>query len=123
MVVVVLEYGGVLKGDKMQVFGLCDILSLLIINVLMVVKFFGMKVLYEGVLIIIDQFSSYLVVLELVVCVFDGKMFSEDSVNWQQYVVNLLQSVVVFENVNVIVIQYQGKFYVQLNGGSWVFYL
>ncbi|MEW3899329.1 cellulose biosynthesis protein BcsG, partial [Klebsiella pneumoniae] len=52
----------------------------------------------------------------------DGKMFSEDSVNWQQYVANLPQSAAVSENANAIVIQYQGKPYVQLNGGSWVPY-
>lgn len=54
MVVVVLEYGGVLKGDRMQVFGLRDIFSLFIIDVFVGVKFFGMKVLYQGVLIVIE---------------------------------------------------------------------
>lgn len=90
MVVVVLEYGGVLKGDRMQILGLCDIFSFFIINVLVGVKFFGMKVLYEGVLIDINQLSSYLVIFELVVCVVDGKFFIEDSVNWNKLISNLL---------------------------------
>ncbi|MDP0977446.1 hypothetical protein Q6265_27670, partial [Klebsiella pneumoniae] len=33
---------------------------------------------------------------ELVVRALDGKMFSEDSVNWQQYVANLPQSAAAF---------------------------
>ncbi|WP_240520221.1 cellulose biosynthesis protein BcsG, partial [Morganella morganii] len=70
---------------------------------------------------IIDQPSSYLAVSELVVRALDGKMFSEDSVNWQQYVANLPQSAAVSENANAIVIQYQGKPYhrsaQQLSGG------
>ncbi|VDR23990.1 cellulose synthase operon protein YhjU [Raoultella terrigena] len=42
--------------------------------------------------------------------------------NWPQYTANLPQSAAVSENANAIVIQYQGKPYVQLNGGSWVPY-
>ncbi|HHI3570160.1 TPA: cellulose biosynthesis protein BcsG [Klebsiella pneumoniae] len=122
MVVVVPEHGGALKGDKMQVSGLRDIPSPSITNVPTAVKFFGMKAPHEGAPIIIVQPSSYLAVSELVVRALDGKMFSEDSVNWQQYVANLPQSAAVSENANAIVIQYQGKPYVQLNGGSWVPY-
>ncbi|XVB27280.1 cellulose biosynthesis protein BcsG [Citrobacter koseri] len=122
MVVMVPEHGGALKGDRMQVSGLRDIPSPSITNVPAAVKFFGMKAPHEGAPIIIDQPSSYLAVSELVVRALDGKMFSEDSVNWQQYVANLPQSAAVSENANAIVIQYQGKPYVQLNGGSWVPY-
>ena len=44
-----------------------------------------MKAPHEGApIIIVDQPSSYLAVSELVVRALDGKMFSEDSVNWQQ---------------------------------------
>nr|VUD32183.1 inner membrane protein [Raoultella sp. NCTC 9187] len=49
-------------------------------------------------------------------------MFTQDNVNWPQYTANLPQSAAVSENANAIVIQYQGKPYVQLNGGSWVPY-
>ncbi|MCS5932390.1 cellulose biosynthesis protein BcsG [Klebsiella pneumoniae subsp. pneumoniae] len=76
----------------MQVSGLRDIPSPSITNVPTAVKFFGMKAPHEGAPIIIDQPSSYLAVSELVVRALDGKMFSEDSVNWQQYVANLPQS-------------------------------
>ena len=122
MVVVVPEHGGALKGDKMQVSGLRDIPSPSITNVPAAVKFFGMKAPHQGAAVEITQPSSYLAVSELVVRALDGKMFTEDNVNWQQYTANLPQTAAVSENSNAIVIQYQGKPYVQLNGGSWVPY-
>lgn len=122
MVLVVPEHGGALKGDKMQVSGLRDIPSPSITNVPTAVKFFGMKAPHQGAPLIIDQPTSYLAVSELVVRALDGKMFTEDNVNWQQYTANLPQSAAVSENANAIVVQYQGKPYVQLNGGSWVPY-
>lgn len=122
MVVVVPEHGGALKGDKMQVSGLRDIPSPSITNVPAAVKFFGMKEPRQGAPLVIDQPSSYLAISELVVRALDGKMFTQDNVNWPQYTANLPQSAAVSENANAIVIQYQGKPYVQLNGGSWVPY-
>ncbi|WP_434638247.1 cellulose biosynthesis protein BcsG [Klebsiella sp. I138] len=122
MVVVVPEHGGALKGDKMQVSGLRDIPSPSITNVPTAVKFFGMKAPHQGAPVVIDQPTSYLAVSELVVRALDGKMFTEDNVDWQQYTANLPQSAAVSENANAIVLQYQGKPYVQLNGGSWVPY-
>jgi hypothetical protein len=109
MVVVVPEHGGALKGDKMQVSGLRDIPSPSITNVPTAVKFFGMKAPHQGAPLIIDQPTSYLAVSELVVRALDGKMFTEDNVDWQQYTANLPQSAAVSENANAIVVQYQGN--------------
>lgn len=39
----------------------------------------------------------------------DGKMFSEDSVNWQQYMSPTCRRARRVRNANAIVIQYQGK--------------
>ena len=44
---------------------------------------------------------------ELVVRALDGKMFTEDNVDWQQYTANLPQSAAVSENANAIVTQYR----------------
>ena len=122
MVIVVPEHGAALKGDKMQVSGLRDIPSPSITNVPEAVIFFGITARNPAAPIIISQPSSYLAVSELVVRALDGKMFDENDINWQQYIANLPQSAAVSENSNAIVIQYQGKPYVQLNGGSWVPY-
>jgi cellulose synthase operon protein YhjU len=122
MVVVVPEHGGALKGDRMQVSGLRDIPSPSITNVPAGIKFFGMKAPHQGAPIEITQPSSYLAISELVARAVDGKLFVEDSVNWNQLTSGLPQTAEVSENANAVVIQYQNKPYVRLNGGDWVPY-
>ncbi|RAU33192.1 cellulose biosynthesis protein BcsG [Enterobacter sp. ECC-175] len=122
MVVVVPEHGAALKGDRMQVSGLRDIPSPSITNVPAGIKFFGMKAPHQGAPIEITQPSSYLAISELVARAVDGKLFVEDSVNWDQLTSNLPQTAEVSENANAVVIQYQNKPYVRLNGGDWVPY-
>ncbi|WP_297122589.1 cellulose biosynthesis protein BcsG [uncultured Enterobacter sp.] len=122
MVVVVPEHGAALKGDRMQVSGLRDIPSPSITNVPAGIKFFGMKAPHQGAPIEIAQPSSYLAISELVARAVDGKLFVEDSVNWDQLTSNLPQTAEVSENANAVVIQYQNKPYVRLNGGDWVPY-
>lgn len=122
MVVVVPEHGGALKGDRMQISGLRDIPSPSITNVPAGIKFFGMKAPHQGAPIEITQPSSYLAISELVARAVDGKLFVEDSVNWEQLTSNLPQTAAVSENANAVVIQYQNKPYVRLNGGDWVPY-
>ena len=122
MVVLVPEHGAALQGDKMQVSGLRDIPSPSITNVPTAIKFFGMKSPHQGAPITITQPSSFLAISEIVTRVLDGKIFTEDNVNWQQLTSNLPQTAPVSENANAIVLQYQNKPYVRLNGGDWVPY-
>ena len=106
----------------MQVSGLRDIPSPSITNVPAGIKFFGMKAPHQGAPIEITQPSSYLAISELVARAVDGKLFVEDSVNWDQLTSGLPQTAEVSENANAVVIQYQNKPYVRLNGGDWVPY-
>ncbi|MDA8487247.1 cellulose biosynthesis protein BcsG [Kluyvera sp. Awk 3] len=122
MVVVVPEHGAALQGDKMQVSGLRDIPSPSITHVPAAIKFFGMKAPHQGPAIDITQPSSYLAISELVARAVDGKLFTEDSVDWSALTSNLPQTAAVSENSNAVVVQYQGKPYVRLNGGAWVPY-
>ncbi|MFV0261732.1 MAG: cellulose biosynthesis protein BcsG [Kluyvera sp.] len=122
MVVVVPEHGAALQGDKMQVSGLRDIPSPSITHVPAAIKFFGMKAPHQGTAIDITQPSSYLAISELVARAVDGKLFTEDSVDWSALTSNLPQTAAVSENANAVVMQYQGKPYVRLNGGAWVPY-
>ena len=122
MVVLVPEHGAALQGDKMQVSGLRDIPSPSITNVPTAIKFFGMKAPHQGAPLVINQPSSFLAVSEIVTRVLDGKIFTEDSVDWDKLIGNLPQTAPVSENANAVVIQYQNKPYVRLNGGDWVPY-
>lgn len=121
MVVVVPEHGAALVGDKMQMSGLRDIPSPSITHVPVGIKFIGMKA-PQPTEIVVDQPSSYLALSELVARSVDGKLFTEASVNWQDLLKGLPQTAPVSENDNAIVIQYQGKPYIRLNGGDWVPY-
>ncbi len=122
MVIVVPEHGAALAGDKMQVSGLRDIPSPSITHVPAAVKFFGMKAPHQGAAVDINQPSSYLAISELVARAVDGKIFTEDTVDWSAFTGNLPQTAPVSENSNTVVMEYQGKPYVRLNGGSWVPY-
>ncbi|WHP80196.1 cellulose biosynthesis protein BcsG [Edwardsiella anguillarum] len=122
MVVIVPEHGAAVVGDKMQMAGLRDIPSMSITHVPVGVIFSGMKAPAPASPVLVDRPSSYLALSELVVRSLDGKIFTQPSVDWQALVSNLPQSAAVSENDNAIVMMYQGKPYVRLNGGDWVPY-
>lgn len=122
VVVIVPEHGAALVGDKMQMSGLRDIPSLNITHTPVGIKLIGMKAPHQGSPLQIKTPSSYLALSELVSRLVDGKVFSESSVDWQALTQGLPQTPVISENDNAIVMQYQGKPYIRLNGGDWVPY-
>ncbi len=81
-----------------------------------------MKAPHQGSPLQIKTPSSYLALSELVSRLVDGKVFSESSVDWQTLTQGLPQTPLISENDNAIVMQYQGKPYIRLNGGDWVPY-
>ena len=123
MVVVVPEHGGALKGDRMQVSGLRDIPSPSITDVPVGVKFFGMKAPQSGGTDCHRPTEQLPGVSPIWWFGFvDGKIFTEDNVDWKKLTSGLPQTAPVSENSNAVVIQYQDKPYVRLNGGDWVPY-
>ncbi|HGM6322774.1 TPA: cellulose biosynthesis protein BcsG [Serratia marcescens] len=122
VVVIVPEHGAALVGDKMQMSGLRDIPSLNITHTPVGIKLIGMKAPHQVSPLQIKTPSSYLALSELVSRLVDGKVFSESSVDWQALTQGLPQTPVISENDNAIVMQYQGKPYIRLNGGDWVPY-
>ncbi|CAI1919649.1 cellulose synthase operon protein YhjU [Serratia quinivorans] len=122
MVVIVPEHGAALVGDKMQMSGLRDIPSPNITHTPVGIKLVGMKAPHQGSPLQIKTPSSYLALSELVSRLVDGKAFTAPSVDWQALTQNLPQTAVISENDNAIVMQYQGKPYIRLNGGDWVPY-
>ncbi|WCG83221.1 cellulose biosynthesis protein BcsG [Pectobacterium sp. A5351] len=122
MVIVVPEHGAALAGDKMQMSGLRDIPSPSITHIPVGVKLFGQQAPHQGDALEITSPSSYLAISELVARMVDGKVFTAPSVDWQTLTSALPQTEAVSENENAIVMQYQGKPYIRLNGGDWVPY-
>ncbi|MBN3079244.1 cellulose biosynthesis protein BcsG [Pectobacterium jejuense] len=122
MVIVVPEHGAALAGDKMQMSGLRDIPSPSITHIPVGVKLFGLQAPHQGNALEITSPSSYLAISELVARMVDGKVFTAPSVDWQTLTSALPQTEAISENENAIVMQYQGKPYIRLNGGDWVPY-
>ncbi|HEI9850949.1 cellulose biosynthesis protein BcsG [Serratia nevei] len=122
VVVIVPEHGAALVGDKMQMSGLRDIPSPNITHTPVGIKLVGMKAPHQGSPLQIKTPSSYLALSELVSRLVDGKVFSEPSVDWQALTQGLPQTPVISENDNAIVMLYQGRPYIRLNGGDWVPY-
>ncbi|WP_145503912.1 cellulose biosynthesis protein BcsG [Yersinia vastinensis] len=122
MVVVVPKHGAALVGDKMQMSGLRDIPSPSITHIPVGIKLIGMKAPQPASPEVISAPSSYLAVSELVSRMVDGKIFTAPTIDWQTLTQGLPETAVVSENDNAIVMQYQGKPYIRLNGGDWVPY-
>ncbi|WP_431296000.1 cellulose biosynthesis protein BcsG [Rahnella sp. PAMC 25559] len=122
MLVVVPEHGAALVGDKMQISGLRDIPSPGITHIPVGVKFFGMQAPHGSAPIKIDTPSSYLAIADMVSRAVDGKVFTTPSMDWKTFSANLPQTPLVSENENAVVMEYQGKIYIRLNGGGWVPY-
>ena len=122
MVLVVPEHGAALQGDKMQMSGLRDIPSPSITHVPVGIKFVGMKAPHQGQPLAIDAPTSLLAISELVSRVVDGQVFNAPNVNMSVLADKLPQTPVVSENDNAVVMMYQGKPWIRLNGGDWVAY-
>ncbi|AIR84222.1 cellulose biosynthesis protein BcsG [Pantoea rwandensis] len=122
MVLVVPEHGAALQGDKMQMSGLRDIPSPGITHVPVGIKFVGMKAPHQGQPLSIDTPTSLLAISEIISRVVDGQVFNAPNVNMSMLADNLPQSPVVSENDNAVVMMYQGKPWIRLNGGDWVPY-
>lgn len=122
MVVLVPEHGAALVGDKMQMSGLRDIPSPSITHMPVGIKLFGMQAPHPGSPFEIKTPSSYLALSELVSRLVDGKVFSAPNIDWQTLTQGLPQTIAISENDNAVIMPFQGKPYIRLNGGDWVPY-
>ncbi len=121
MVIVVPEHGAALQGDKMQMSGLRDIPSPAITHVPVGIYFAGMKAPHQATSGV-EAPTSLQAISELVSRVADGQVFNAANVNMSVLTENLPQTQVVSENDNAVVMIYQGKPWIRLNGGDWVAY-
>lgn len=122
ILMVVPEHGAALVGDKMQISGLRDIPSPSITHVPVGIKFFGIHAPHPAQPLKITADSSYLALSELVARAVDGKLFNAAGIDWPALSANLPTTPRVAENENAVVMEYQGKVYIRLNGGGWVPY-
>ncbi|WP_312043946.1 cellulose biosynthesis protein BcsG [Erwinia sp.] len=122
MVIMVPEHGAALQGDKMQMSGLRDIPSPSITHVPVGIRFAGMKAPHQDRPLTVEAPTSLMAISDLVSRVVDGQVFNAANVNMSVLTENLPQTQVVSENDNAVVMMYQGKPWIRLNGGDWVAY-
>lgn len=122
MVMVVPEHGAALVGDKMQISGLRDIPSPSITHVPVGIRLVGAKAPAQQQALHITSPSSYLAISELVSRTLDGKLFTQDSIDWQKLTGNLPQTPAISETSGTVVMKYQDKTYIRLNNADWVPY-
>lgn len=122
LVMMVPEHGAALQGDKMQMSGLRDIPSPGITHVPVGIRFVGMKAPRQGQPLTIDTPTSLLAISDIISRVADGQVFNAPNVNMSVLTDNLPQTPVVSENDNAVMIMYQDKPWIRLNGGDWVAY-
>lgn len=122
MVIVVPEHGAALEGDRMQMSGLRDIPSPSITHVPVGIKFVGMKAPHQAQAQNVSTPTSLLALSELISRVVDGQVFNAANVNMATLTADLPQTPVISENDNAVVMMYQGKPWIRLNGGDWVAY-
>lgn len=122
VIVLAPEHGAALVGDKLQMSGLRDIPSPSITHIPVGIAFIGMQAPRPAQRLDINTPTSYLALSELVTRMVDGKLFVSPSVDWQALTLGLPQTEAVAENDSAVVIQYQGRPYIKLNGANWVPY-
>ncbi|MBK5143970.1 cellulose biosynthesis protein BcsG [Budviciaceae bacterium BWR-B9] len=122
MVMIVPEHGAALVGDKMQVSGLRDIPSPSITHIPVGIRIVGAKAPAQSEALHITSPSSYLAISELVNRTLDGKLFTQDSIDWQKLTENLPQTPAISETSGTVVMKYQDKTYIRLNNADWVPY-
>ena len=123
MVVIVPEHGAALQGDKTQMSGLRDIPSQSITTVPVGIRFTGLKnQSLSHTPMMIDKPSSYLALSDFILRNVNGDIFNQSTIDWNDLTRELPQTATVSENQNTIVVDYQGKSYIKLNGGEWIHY-
>ncbi len=122
LVVVVPEHGAALAGDKMQMSGLRDIPSPSITHIPVGVKLIGIKAPHQASALKIETPSSYIAISDLISRLVDGKSFIAPTIDWAALTKDLPNTPAVSENSGAVVLKYQDKPYIQLNGGDWVPY-
>lgn len=122
-VVVVLEHGATLQGDRMQIPGMREIPSPSITHVPV-----GMKLVCMGIPAAagprhVTAPSSYLALSELVARIYAlNAQASADERNWDGLLQGLPTTRSVSENGGAKVMEYDGKPWLQLKGQDWTRY-
>ncbi len=122
VVALVPEHGGGMRGDRMQVSGMREIPAPSIIHTPVGVKIFGEGITRQGDTVHVEAPSSYLALSQLVSNILDKNIYQGQTFSPATLTEDLPETRVVAQNSGSTVIEVQGKYYVSLDGSSWIEY-
>ncbi|UQA52370.1 cellulose biosynthesis protein BcsG [Vibrio sp. ED002] len=122
VVALVPEHGAGMRGDRMQISGMREIPAPTIVHTPVGIKVFGEGIQRQGNTKHVKAPSSYLALSQLVSNILEQNIYDKESFNPSELAGNLPETRVVAQNSGSTVIEVNGKYYVSLDGTSWIEY-
>lgn len=122
VVALVPEHGAGMRGDRMQISGMREIPAPTIVHTPVGIKVFGEGIQRQGETEHVKAPSSYLALSQLVSNILEQNIYKKKSFNPSDLAENLPETQVVAQNSGSTVIEINGKYYVSLDGTSWIEY-
>ncbi len=122
VVALVPEHGAGMRGDRMQISGMREIPAPTIVHTPVGIKVFGEGIQRQGSTEHVKAPSSYLALSQLVSNILEQNIYEQKSFSPSKLAGNLPETRVVAQNSGSTVIEVDGKYYVSLDGSSWIEY-
>ncbi|MEH0714566.1 cellulose biosynthesis protein BcsG [Vibrio owensii] len=122
VVALVPEHGAGMRGDRMQISGMREIPAPTIVHTPVGIKVFGEGIQRQGDTKHVKAPSSYLALSQLVSNILEQNIYEKKSFSPDELAENLPETQVVAQNSGSTVIEVNGKYYVSLDGSSWIEY-
>ncbi|MGR5435773.1 cellulose biosynthesis protein BcsG [Vibrio owensii] len=122
VVALVPEHGAGMRGDRMQISGMREIPAPTIVHTPVGIKVFGEGIQRQGDTKHVKAPSSYLALSQLVSNILEQNIYEKKSFSPDELTGNLPETQVVAQNSGSTVIEVNGKYYVSLDGSSWIEY-
>lgn len=122
VVALVPEHGAGMRGDRMQISGMREIPAPTIVHTPVGIKVFGEGIQRQGDTKYVKAPSSYLALSQLVSNILEQNIYEKKSFSPDELAGNLPETQVVAQNSGSTVIEVNGKYYVSLDGSSWIEY-
>lgn len=122
VVALVPEHGAGMRGDRMQIQGMREIPAPGIVHTPVGIKVFGENIKREGETIHVEAPSSYLALSQLVSNILEEDIYSNTQFSPEKLTQNLPETRLVAQNSGSTVLEVDGKYYVTLDGSSWIEY-
>lgn len=111
-----------MRGDRMQIQGMREIPAPGIVHTPVGIKVFGENIKREGETIHVEAPSSYLALSQLVSNILEEDIYGTTQFSPKKLTQNLPETRLVAQNSGSTVIEVDGKYYVTLDGSSWIEY-